>query len=71
MVWVNGYGFPAHRGGPMFWGEASGLERVAATARMLGARNGQRWRPSPLLERLAAAGKGFASVREFLVQEPA
>jgi 3-hydroxyacyl-CoA dehydrogenase len=71
VVWVNGYGFPAHRGGPMFWGEASGLDRVVATARMLGAKNGQRWRPSPLLERLAAAGKGFASAQEFLVREPA
>ena len=71
VVWVNGYGFPAHRGGPMFWGEASGLERVVATARMLGEKNGRRWRPSPLLERLAAAGKGFGSVQDFLTREPA
>jgi len=71
VVWVNGYGFPAHRGGPMFWGEASGLDRVVATAKMLGAKNGRRWRPSPLLERLAAAGKGFADAPAFLAPEPA
>jgi 3-hydroxyacyl-CoA dehydrogenase len=71
VVWVNGYGFPIHTGGPMYWGEAGGLDRVIATARMLGEKNGRRWRPAPLLERLAAAGKGFAAVSEFLAREPA
>ena len=71
VAWVNGYGFPAHRGGPMFWGEADGLERVLATARMLGEKNGRRWRPAPLLERLVAAGKGFADFRDVLEKEPA
>jgi 3-hydroxyacyl-CoA dehydrogenase len=71
VVWVNGYGFPAHRGGPMFWGESDGLERVVATARMLGEKNGRRWRPAPLLERLVAAGKGFAAFRDVLEKEPA
>ena len=71
VVWVNGYGFPIHTGGPMYWGEAQGLDRVVATARMLGEKNGSRWRPSALLERLAAAGKGFADAKDFLAREPA
>ena len=70
-MWVNGYGFPAHTGGPMFWGEATGLDRVLATARMLGEKNGRRWAPAPLIERLVAAGKGFADAREVLAGEPA
>jgi len=64
VVWVNGYGFPAHRGGPMFWGEMVGLDRVYETARMLGEKHGPRWLPGPLLERLAKSGKGWASLRE-------
>jgi 3-hydroxyacyl-CoA dehydrogenase len=59
VVWVNGYGFPAHRGGPMFWAEQTGLDRVLATARALAPRRGRRWGPSALLERLVAEGKGW------------
>lgn len=60
VAWVNGYGFPVHTGGPMFWGEQIGLDKVLATARTLGAENGQtRWGPSRLLERLVAEGKGW------------
>lgn len=66
VVWVNGYGFPAHTGGPMFWGEQNGLDRVLATAKALGAKNGQRWRPARLLEQLVESGKGFLDAGEFL-----
>lgn len=60
VAWMNGYGFPIHTGGPMFWGEQIGLEKVLETARTLGAENGQtRWGPSRLLERLVAEGKGW------------
>lgn len=60
VAWVNGYGFPIHTGGPMFWGEQIGLDKVLETARALGAENGQtRWGPSRLLERLVAEGKGW------------
>ncbi|MGE0742394.1 MAG: 3-hydroxyacyl-CoA dehydrogenase NAD-binding domain-containing protein [Hyphomonadaceae bacterium] len=62
VVWVNGYGFPAHRGGPMFWAEHVGLDKVLATARDLAPRRGIRWAPSKLLEKLVAEGKGWASV---------
>lgn len=61
LVWINGYGFPAHLGGPMYYAEQLGLERVLASIQRyrseLGA-YGQMWfQPAPLLERLVAAGK--------------
>jgi 3-hydroxyacyl-CoA dehydrogenase len=55
-VYINGYGFPAWRGGPMYWAESHGLERVVATARKLAALHGARWGPAPLLLRAAAQG---------------
>jgi 3-hydroxyacyl-CoA dehydrogenase len=58
-AWVNGYGFPAHRGGPMYWGAQIGLDKVHAMALELGASNGPRWMPGKLLERLASEGNGW------------
>jgi 3-hydroxyacyl-CoA dehydrogenase len=63
VVYVNGYGFPAYRGGPMFWGEQAGLARVVETMRRLSLTHGERWRPAALLERLASSGQGFETVR--------
>jgi 3-hydroxyacyl-CoA dehydrogenase len=62
VVYVNGYGFPAYRGGPMYWAERTGLARVVRTMERLAPSHGARWRPARLLERLAAAGKGWASL---------
>jgi 3-hydroxyacyl-CoA dehydrogenase len=59
LVYVNGYGFPAWRGGPMYFGAQAGLARVVETMRRLSATHGQRWRPAALLERLASAGGGW------------
>jgi 3-hydroxyacyl-CoA dehydrogenase len=57
VVWVNGYGWPVYRGGPMFWADSVGLAEVAAKVREYGERlGGRHWEPSPLLERLAAEG---------------
>jgi 3-hydroxyacyl-CoA dehydrogenase len=59
VVYTNGYGFPAWRGGPMFYADRIGLgkvyERVSAFHRELG----QRWEPAPLLARLAREGSTF------------
>jgi 3-hydroxyacyl-CoA dehydrogenase len=63
VVYINGYGFPAYRGGPMFWGQQQGLGRVVETMRRLAATHGARWRPAALLERLAARGEGFDSLK--------
>ncbi len=63
VVYCNGYGFPRHRGGPMFWADTVGIPKVLATierfARELGARY---WKPAPLIEQLAKEGKKFADV---------
>lgn len=60
MVYLTGYGFPLHRGGPMFYADAVGLENVLAAIRNFAqGRHGEAWAPAPLLERLAAEGKGF------------
>jgi 3-hydroxyacyl-CoA dehydrogenase len=59
VVWVNGYAFPAHRGGPMFWAEQVGLDKVLAIVRELAPRRGVRWAPAKLLERLVAEGEGW------------
>lgn len=60
LVWINGYGFPAHLGGPMHYAEQIGLGKVLDGIRhyrqALG-EYGQLWfTPAPLLERLVAAG---------------
>ena len=60
VVYVNGYGFPAYRGGPMFWAEQTGFGAVVETMKRLAPTHGQRWRPAPLLEELAASGKGWS-----------
>ncbi len=60
VIYVNGYGFPAWRGGPMKYAELVGLERVLADIRTFQARYGERWAPAPLLERLVAGKQGFA-----------
>ncbi|CAN7405714.1 3-hydroxyacyl-CoA dehydrogenase NAD-binding domain-containing protein [Massilia sp. LjRoot122] len=60
MVYLSGYGFPLHRGGPMFYADAVGLPKVLDTIRKYAAgRHGDAWKPAPRLERLAAEGKGF------------
>lgn len=62
-VWVNGYGFPAHKGGPMFWGEQVGLDIIHAIVTQQGVRNGSRWAPSALLSRLTSQeDKTFANL---------
>ncbi len=62
VVYVNGYGFPAWRGGPMYWAQHAGISNVVDTMRRLSATNGARWRPAPLLERVAATGQGWDNV---------
>jgi len=62
VVYVNGYGFPAWRGGPMYWAEQAGLKRVVETMQRLAPSHGARWRPARLLERLATEGLGWSSV---------
>ena len=61
IVYLNGYGFPAWRGGPMFYADTVGLDKVLARIREFEASHGSDlWSPAPLLERLARDGRGFA-----------
>ena len=61
LVYVNGYGFPAHRGGPMFYADTVGLDKVLARVQEFHRQHGELWTPAPLLERLAREGKRFNS----------
>lgn len=60
MVYLSGYGFPLHRGGPMLYADTVGLPTVQAAIEGFGrGRQGEAWQPAPLLARLAALGQGF------------
>ena len=55
VVWVNGYGWPVYRGGPMYWADSVGLAEVAAKISEYSERlGGRHWELSPLLAKLAA-----------------
>ncbi|WAN09948.1 3-hydroxyacyl-CoA dehydrogenase NAD-binding domain-containing protein [Stutzerimonas balearica] len=60
VIYLNGYGFPAFRGGPMFYADSVGLDEVLARVKALHARCGDWWKPAPLLEKLAAEGRTFS-----------
>jgi 3-hydroxyacyl-CoA dehydrogenase len=60
VVWVNGYGFPVYRGGPMRWADDVGLDKIVAKLKKLQEQDkSDFWKPAPLLEKLAAEGKKF------------
>lgn len=60
LVYLNGYGFPADKGGPMAWADGVGLARIRDRLHALAARLGGHWRPAALIERLADLERGFA-----------
>jgi 3-hydroxyacyl-CoA dehydrogenase len=62
LVYLNGYGFPAYRGGPMFFADQTGLHVVARALEDIAAQPGSDtafWTPAPLLTRLAHEGQTF------------
>jgi 3-hydroxyacyl-CoA dehydrogenase len=60
MIYVTGYGFPAYRGGPMWYADAVGLDNVYRRVCQFETRHGKLWAPAPLLKHLAEAGRKFA-----------
>jgi len=64
VVYCHGYGFPKHLGGPMYWAERFGLDRIVSIMDRLAPRFGPRYRPAALLKTLAGAGDGWAAVKE-------
>jgi 3-hydroxyacyl-CoA dehydrogenase len=60
IVYLYGYGFPAWRGGPMFYADTVGLKNVLARIEVFKAQHGaDLWDPAPLLKQLAGSGKTF------------
>jgi 3-hydroxyacyl-CoA dehydrogenase len=59
IVWLNGYGWPAYRGGPMFYADTVGLPVVLEKLRAFQAMSEGDFKPAALLEKLAAEGRGF------------
>jgi 3-hydroxyacyl-CoA dehydrogenase len=60
IIYLNGYGFPAYRGGPMWYADTVGLKKVYDRVLEFQKHHGELWEPAPLLKKLADQGKGFA-----------
>jgi 3-hydroxyacyl-CoA dehydrogenase len=61
LVMIDGYGFPAHRGGPLFQADRIGLPEVLREVEAAAAAGGAGSEPSALLRRLAAEGGSFGA----------
>jgi 3-hydroxyacyl-CoA dehydrogenase len=64
LVYLNGYGFPAERGGPMDWADGEGVAAIHQRLLQLTERFGAHWQPATLIERLAGENKCFRDVQE-------
>ena len=62
VVYIRGFGFPARRGGPMFWADGEGLDKILAQVRTFHRLLGAWWTPARLLVRLGENGKKFSSL---------
>ncbi|AMN45656.1 3-hydroxyacyl-CoA dehydrogenase [Steroidobacter denitrificans] len=63
IVWINGYGWPVYRGGPMFYADTLGLAHVVAKLKEHAPKLGAGFSISPLLEKLAATGQRFQDLQ--------
>ncbi len=61
IVWIYGYGFAPHHGGPMWYADEIGVANVLATMENFRARFGEHWAPSPLLLEIAKHGGTLAA----------
>jgi 3-hydroxyacyl-CoA dehydrogenase len=63
VVWVNGYGWPIYRGGPMYYADSIGLPNVLATLKEFQQQDGDDfWQPAKLIETLVSEGKSFGDL---------
>src|SRR5262250_1319150 len=60
IIYINGYGFPSWRGGPMWYADTVGLKKVYERVGEFYQVHGYHWEPAPLLKQLAEEGKTFA-----------
>jgi 3-hydroxyacyl-CoA dehydrogenase len=63
-IYFSGYGFPAWRGGPMWYADTVGLRKIYNRIEEFHQQHGELWEPAPLLKRLAAEGGTFAGLDE-------
>ena len=61
IIYINGYGFPAYRGGPMWYADTVGLKKVYARISEFHRQHGGLWEPAPLLKRLVERDMKFAN----------
>jgi 3-hydroxyacyl-CoA dehydrogenase len=64
IIYLNGYGFPAHRGGPMWYADTVGVKKVYERVCEFHKQHGELWAPAPLLKQLAEQGKSFAEFKK-------
>ena len=65
VVWVNGYGFPRYRGGPLCYADEVGLSNIVHSLQRFSAQLGPAyWEPAPLLARLAAENGSFEALNQ-------
>jgi 3-hydroxyacyl-CoA dehydrogenase len=62
VIYIYGYGFPAYRGGPMYYADAVGAKNVYERVKEFHAQHGKLWEPAPLLEKLAKEDGRFADL---------
>ena len=64
VTFLFGYGFPRWRGGPMQWADMQGLPKVLADIEAFAKEDALFWQPAPLLKKLVAEGRNFASLNQ-------
>ena len=62
VIWVNGYGWPVYRGGPMFYADLVGLDKIVDALKTYEAKLGEDFKPAALLEQLVRDGKKFGDL---------
>jgi 3-hydroxyacyl-CoA dehydrogenase len=62
VIWVNGYGWPVYRGGPMFYADLVGLDKILDVMKKFQEKYGDDFKPAALLEKLVKEGKNFNSL---------
>ncbi|MGI9478735.1 MAG: 3-hydroxyacyl-CoA dehydrogenase NAD-binding domain-containing protein, partial [Hyphomicrobiaceae bacterium] len=63
VMWLNGFGFPRYRGGPMYWGDTIGAMEIYNQIAAWHQRYGDRWRPSNLLRDIANSGGKLREIK--------
>jgi 3-hydroxyacyl-CoA dehydrogenase len=63
VMWLHGFGFPRYRGGLMFWADTVGAKAIAEQVEEWHQRYGERWKPSALLQKIAADNGNFREAK--------